>query len=125
MDRLCFGGHCVNDPSAPVVVGNGACTNPADEHVVRNGVNLHDLAQQCGLMCLGQMQPCIDACVAGATGFSAGCAACWGATVSCANSLCVFPCSLSDDAQDCDDCRDSLCNDFYEGCAGLAAPSWH
>ncbi|MCK6571158.1 hypothetical protein L6V77_08655 [Myxococcota bacterium] len=123
-DMLCFGGFCVVDPAAPQQVGDGACTNPADDDVLRGDPSFRDISAACGLTCLGQMpaQPCVDGCVAQQTGFSSACAACYGAWMACVGSLCLIPCVFNDDQADCADCRDALCDVALETCGGYRAP---
>jgi hypothetical protein len=124
-DMLCFGGFCVVDPAAPQQVGNGACTNPGDDDVLRTDPSFRDISATCGLTCLGQMpaQPCVDGCVAQQTGFSPACAACYGAWMSCVGSICLIPCVFNDDQGDCADCRDALCDVALETCGGYRAPA--
>jgi hypothetical protein len=122
---LCFGGFCVVDPAAPQRVGDGACTNPDDDDVLRAAPSFRDISAACGLTCLGQMpaQPCVDGCVSQQTGFSPACAACYGAWMSCVGSLCLIPCVFNDDQADCADCRDALCDSALEACGGYRAPA--
>lgn len=122
-DGLCVANACVVDPSAPQRVGNGACTNPADEGILRAAPRFRDIHSQCGLTCLGQPQPCLDGCVATTAGFSSSCAACFGAYMSCIGSICLIPCVLNDDdAADCAECRQTVCDAAYEACSGFRAP---
>ncbi|MSP71831.1 MAG: hypothetical protein EXR76_06570 [Myxococcales bacterium] len=123
-DMLCFGTHCVIDPAAPHQVGEGACTNDADDTVMRENRRWRDVGSACGLACLGQMmqQPCVNACVVTQTGLSARCSGCYGAWVSCVGALCIIPCGFNDDAVDCAECRERLCDVPLEICGGFAAP---
>lgn len=120
-DRVCFGDYCVIDPEAPGRVGDGTCTNDPDETRLRANPGWRSISEACTLTCVNQPQPCVDTCVASHTGLSAGCAACYGAWLSCISSLCLFWCAVVDDG-DCAECRADFCDRPLGVCGGFAAP---
>ncbi len=120
-NRICFGNRCVVDPAAPTRVGDGACTNDADETRLSASIDWRRISEVCGLMCVNKPETCVDTCVAGQTGLSARCAGCYGAWLSCISSFCLFWCAVVDDA-DCGGCRADFCDRPLGVCGGYDAP---
>ncbi len=120
--EICVADLCTTDPGAQRV-GNGACTNPADEAELGRNVDLSELAGACALACIGQdpQEPCVVNCVQMNTGFSAACGACVGQLVACLGAACFIPCTFQDDV-DCFDCRQSSCDPAFERCSGYRVP---
>lgn len=120
--RACFGGFCINDPSAPQQVGEGACTNDADAEVLQGIPTFADISTNCNISCLGQSAPCLQDCVANATDLSAACGQCYGAWVACVSTLCLIQCGLVGE-DTCTECRAAFCDPALGDCGGFAAPS--
>ncbi len=121
-EELCVAERCTPDPSAPQRVGEGACTNDADEDAFRGGgIDAYALLEECGVRCFGQESSCIQNCVVQAVPLSADCAGCFGDLVACMAVFCAIPCAFEDEA-DCTDCRRDACDAAFEGCAGLRVP---
>ena len=118
---ICFGGFCVVDPGAPQQLGDGACTNQADEAVLREIPTFADISTTCNISCLGQSAPCLQNCVAAATDFSAACGQCYGAWVTCVSTLCLIQCGLVGE-DTCTECRAAFCDPALGACGGFAAP---
>jgi hypothetical protein len=118
----CFGGFCIVDPAAPQQVGDGACTNEADESVLHGIPTFADISTNCNISCLGQAAPCLQNCVANATDLSAACGQCYGAWVTCVSTLCLIQCGVVGE-DTCTECRAAFCDPALGDCGGFAAPS--
>jgi|GEM_PF-2806282 len=120
-NRICFGSYCVVDPAAPSPVGDGACTNDADETRLSANIEWRRISEICSLTCVKMPQACVNTCVANQTGLSATCAGCYGAWLNCISTFCLFWCAFTDDA-DCGACRADFCDRPLGICGGFEAP---
>ena len=118
--RICVGDSCVLEPGSLQPVGNGACTNAADEAQIGNGLNLRELATACTVGCLGQ-EICVVDCVKMNTRFSPACGLCVGQLVACILTACFVPCTLGEYLT-CLDCREAACDAAFEQCSGYRVP---
>ncbi|MCB9539377.1 MAG: hypothetical protein H6704_24455 [Myxococcales bacterium] len=118
--RICVGDVCAVAPGALERVGDGACTNAADELQLGNGIDLRELATACTVGCLGEKR-CIVDCVRMNTTFSPACGGCVGELVACILSACFLPCTWADYLT-CLDCREAACDPGFERCAGYRVP---
>lgn len=98
------------------------CLNDDDLAILLGGeVDATGEATTCGLGCLGDDDPgaCSGACVADATGLSAGCSGCYANTVVCSIQNCLAPCSADPSSEACTTCQtDAGCIDDFNACTG-------
>jgi hypothetical protein len=96
-------------------VGAGACTNTADMAVL-GSIDVGMVVGDCAMMTLG-MEPATSNCIM-MSGLSAGCTACFSATVSCTVANCLSQC-IGGDSPACLDCRATNCDPAFAACSGL------
>lgn len=118
--QICVAEICTPEPGVPQRIGNGACTNAADDAQIRAGLNLRQLATLCAVGCLGQ-SACVVNCVQNNTRFSPACGGCVGELVACILSACFVPCTYQTYLE-CLDCRQANCDPAFEQCSGYLVP---
>jgi hypothetical protein len=103
----------------------GACTDAADEMVNMTTVG-NDASTCVESNCLGDyitsnfsgLTTCVASCLQTKDNLTAGCAACWGAVVSCGAQHCASECSGGDSTA-CNTCTDQFCTPAFNTCAGM------
>ena len=97
-----------------------ACTNAMDAPIVAMKDATANNASMCGQMCFlnGNQEQCATDCMKMKSGFSMGCASCWGAVIACGIKNCAGQCIGGSMSQGCIDCNNMFCVPAFDTCAG-------
>merc|ERR1711976_603777 len=111
-------------PSVAVQLpADSACTNSADQQIwnSKGKSNFDADMNACGHSSLGN-QDKATSCMKSKEGYSDGCAACFGATISCTASKCWTKC-IGGETAACKQCVADSCTPALQTCSGLTPPS--
>merc|ERR1712139_714295 len=121
--KTCSG---LTPPSLALSFGSqgGACTNDADQQVwtSKGEANFNSDMSDCGHSSLGNKGKATS-CMKGKEGYSDGCAACFGDTISCTASKCWTKC-IGGETAACKQCVADSCTPALKTCSGLTPPSF-
>ena len=95
----------------------GACDNPDDRAII-DGPGFADLSQACGMDCMNDAARCTECMAGDPVNLSRDCAACYGETIACTITHCLFPC-MDSASTECLDCQERNCNPALRACSGV------
>eukprot|EP00013_Stygamoeba_regulata_P023776 CAMPEP_0177649512 /NCGR_PEP_ID=MMETSP0447-20121125/11435_1 /TAXON_ID=0 /ORGANISM="Stygamoeba regulata, Strain BSH-02190019" /LENGTH=124 /DNA_ID=CAMNT_0019152293 /DNA_START=184 /DNA_END=558 /DNA_ORIENTATION=+ len=119
MDRTLL--SCLCALALLFALANANCNNDNDLGVfAKDNTTFMDTMRGCALKSLGNADKTAS-CLQKATGVSADCATCFGATCTCTRDHCLTKCTFSPTGKACSECVVKHCQPDLVKCAGVPA----